>query len=61
MNTGRIIYLRNTNRLLGKDPIILSETGTTVKALQCLIGAARMEGRTLISVVLHMTGLDTKN
>ncbi|MGI6552968.1 MAG: D-alanyl-D-alanine carboxypeptidase family protein [Bacillota bacterium] len=54
LNTGRIIYLRNTNRLLWEGPHYLGvKTGTTVKAGKCLIGAARMEGRTLISVVLH--------
>lgn len=52
-NTGRTVYLTNTNKLLWKnDEIIGVKTGTTNKAGKCLVSAARRDGKILIAVVL---------
>lgn len=53
LNTGRKVYLTNTNKLLWKNTEIIGvKTGTTNKAGKCLVSAAQRDGRILIAVVL---------
>ncbi len=51
--SGRSAKIKNTNRLLGQyKGIIGGKTGTTNKAGQCFVAAARREDHTVIAVVL---------
>lgn len=53
LNSGRKVYLTNTNKLLwSNEEIIGVKTGTTNKAGKCLVSAAQRNGRLLIAVVL---------
>lgn len=52
-NSGRRVYLKNTNKLLWRNPEVTGvKTGTTDEAGMCLVSTAERDGRRLIAVVL---------